>query len=103
MCIRDRPEAPADDTLAMMGATASKISESAMTAPGKQFGAPLREELVPAHLMVPEATTVALEPEPSAGPTTEPTEPTGEQIDAALRQMSAAPRSPCLLYTSRCV
>jgi TonB family protein len=90
----ERPEAPADDTLAMMGATASKISESAMTAPGKQFGAPLREELVPAHLMVPEATTVALEPEPSAGPTTEPTEPTGEQIDAALRQMSAAPRSP---------
>jgi len=103
----EQPEAPPDDTLAMMGATASKISESAMTAPGKQFGAPQREELVPAHQMVPEATTVALEPEPSTepgaepsvGPAGEPTEPTGEQIDAALRQMSAAPRSPAPVGT----
>jgi TonB family protein len=86
------PEAPAEDTLAMMSATASKIELPALTAPGKEPGMPLREELVPAHLMVPEASAMA----PMPALNIEQTEPSGEQIDAALRQMSVAapPSSP---------
>ena len=85
-------EAPAEDTLAMMRETASKIELPTLNPPGKEPGMSLREELVPAHQIVPESSAVALMP----APITEQTEPTGEQIDAALRQMSGAapPRSP---------
>ncbi|HXA76242.1 MAG TPA: TonB family protein [Candidatus Acidoferrales bacterium] len=89
-----QPSAPAEDTLAMMSATASKIHLPNMVAPGKESGGPLREELMPAHEMVPDSSSMSSVPVPSFEPavTTEsnPTEPTGEQIDAALRQMSGA-------------
>jgi TonB family protein len=86
------PEEPAEDTLAMMSETASKVELPALTPPEKEPVVSLREELVPAHQMVPETSAVALVPALS----TEQTEPTGEQIDAALKQMSGAaqPTSP---------
>jgi TonB family protein len=76
----------------MMSETASKIQLPAVTPPAKEPVVSLREELVPAHQMVPETSPVTVEP--LAG--TEQTEPTGEQIDAALKQMSgtALPPSP---------
>lgn len=89
------PESPADDTLAMMSETAHKIDQSAMTKPGKESGTHPHEELVPAYEMVPQVAVAPTEPsepppaEASASPA-QPTEPTGEQIDAALRQMSGA-------------
>lgn len=86
------PEVPAEDTLAMMSETASKIQLAPPPPPVKEPGASLREELVPAHQMVPQTSAVALEPVLG----TEHREPTGEQIDAALKQMSGAalPSSP---------
>jgi TonB family protein len=94
---KEQPEAPAEDSLAMMGETASQIHLPNMIAPGKESGVPLREELVPAHEMVPNSSAPPSAPDPSFEPaaTTEShsTEPTGEQIDAALRQMSSAVRA----------
>jgi TonB family protein len=93
----EQPGAPAEDNLAMMSETASKIDLPNMIAPGKGSGGPLREELVPAHQMVPDPSAAPSVPAPSFEPavTTESNsaEPTGEQIDAALRQMSGATRA----------
>jgi periplasmic protein TonB len=70
----EQPESPAEN-LAMMGAPASSA-----TVPPKPMS--LREELVAAHEVVPEPPTSA-EPAPDS-------EPTGEEIDAALQKLSAA-------------
>ena len=89
-----QPETPAEDSLAMMSETASNIHLPNMVKPGKEAEGPLREELVPAHEMVPNSSAAPSVDVPSFEPvvTTEshPTEPTGEQIDAALKQMSGA-------------
>ncbi len=82
-----QPAAPGDDTLAMMSQSASNVVLPAQ--------ASLREELVPAHeivpqIAIPEAATRDFEPAVSAEGN-QPTEPTGDQIDAALRQMAGAP------------
>jgi len=81
----EQPAAPAEDTLAMMSESAPNVVMPAT--------ASLREELVPAHEMIPETAAAALVPAPTMEPT-EATEPTGEQIDAVLRQMSGALHSP---------
>lgn len=73
-------EAAAENSLAMMSATASEVKLPPAKAPEEETSGPPREILVPAHEMVPETP-----PAPS------PTEPTGEQIDAALRTMVAVP------------
>jgi TonB family protein len=92
-----QPEASAEDSLAMMSETASNIHLPNMVKPGKEAEGPLREELVPAHEMVPNssaAPTVDVPGfEPAATTESHPTEPTGEQIDAALKQMSGAARA----------
>jgi TonB family protein len=85
---------PADDPLAMMLETASKIDVPSMSTPGKESGMPLREELMSAHEMAPDPSAVPV-PMPDFEPaaTTDApaaTVPTGEQIDAALKQMSGA-------------
>ncbi len=91
-----QPEAPAEDSLAMMSETASNIHLPNMVKPGQEAERPLplREELVPAHEMVPNSSAAPSVDIPTfeAAATTEsnPTEPTGEQIDAALKQMSGA-------------
>jgi TonB family protein len=85
----EETEAAADNSLAMMSATASEVKLPPVKAPEPeetpQVQKPpgrLREELVPAHEMVPaNPTAPATSPAPSA------TVPTGEQIDAALRSM----------------
>jgi outer membrane biosynthesis protein TonB len=86
----------ADDPLAMMLETSSKIDVGSMTNPGKESGMPMREELMSAHEMAPDPSAMPVAvpdfipavtvdaPEPSASV------PTGEQIDAALKQMSGA-------------
>jgi protein TonB len=74
------PEA-VENTLEMMSATASDVVIPA---------APMREELVAAHEVVPApaaAASVIEDPE-------EWRAPTGEEIDAALRTMSGTPTSP---------
>ncbi len=75
-------EAAADNSLAMMGSTASEANLPPAKAPEEEEkrSGPPREELVPAHEMIPQTP-----PAPSA------TEPTGEQIDAALRAIARAP------------
>lgn len=85
-------EAAAENSLAMMSATASEVKLPPAQvsdldpplppakAPQEEIPRPRREELVPAHEMVPETP-----PAPAA------TEPTGEQIDAAVRTMAAVP------------
>jgi TonB family protein len=89
-----QPEAPAEDSLAMMSETASNIHLPNMVKPGKEAEGPLREELVPAHEMVPNSSAAPSVDvpsfEPAATTDSNPTEPTGEQIDAALKQMSGA-------------
>ena len=94
----EETEAAADNSLAMMSATASEVKLPPVKAPEPeekpQAQIPkgrLREELVPAHEMVPETSSapVALAT-PSAPPAPSATEPTGEQIDAALRSMEGA-------------
>lgn len=93
---------PNDDPLAMMLETASRIDVPSMNKPGESSG-PLREELMPAHEMAPDpSSTVAHVPDFEPAVTTESaatsassaTEPTGEQIDAALKQMSARAATP---------
>jgi TonB family protein len=94
---------PADDPLAMMLQTASKIDVPSMTKPGTESGMPLREELMAAYEMAPDPSTATVRVpdfEPArvvdAAPVSAPErpasakEPTGEQIDAALKQMSGA-------------
>jgi TonB family protein len=93
----EQPAAAAEDNLAMMSESTSKIHLPNMITPGKESGGPLREELMPAYEMAPDSPAVPSVPAPDFEPavTTESsaTEPTGEQIDAALRQMSGAARS----------
>lgn len=98
---------PGDDSLAMMLETASKIDVRSMTAPNKESGvpdsrSPLREELMAAHEMAPDASAApASVPvpdfEPAATTNSPAAEPTGEQIDAALKQMSGAAPAPAQL------
>ena len=101
------PSGSSDDPLAMMLQTASKIDVPSMTRPDKESGMPLKEELMATHEMAPDAAHaphfpdptaesfgLPSEPAPATAPTTEShsaSEPTGDQIDAALKQMSAAP------------
>jgi TonB family protein len=95
--MREPSGKPADDPLAMMLETASKIDVPSMTRPGKESGVPLQEELMSAHEMAPDPSAIPI-PMPdfepaatSSAPTGAPTGvPTGEQIDAALKQMSVA-------------
>ena len=90
--------APTDDTLAMMHATAPNIDVPSMTAPNKESGVPdsnvpLREELMAAHEMAPDPSAAPVpvpDFEPATTTNSRATEPTGEQIDAALKQMSGA-------------
>jgi TonB family protein len=89
-----KSEAPAEDNLAMMSESTSKIHLPNMVKPGKESGGSLREELVPAHEMVPNSAVAPDVPvpdfEPAATTASDMAEPTGEQIDAALKQMSGA-------------
>ncbi len=87
--------AATDDTLAMMHSTASRIDVPSMTAPNKESGVPLREELMAAHEMAPDPSAASApvpvpDFEPAATTNSPATEPTGEQIDAALKRMSGA-------------
>ncbi len=82
---RVEAEARDENSLAMMSTNASEVKLPPAKAPEEQEeeekpSGPRREVLVPAHEMVPDTP-----PAPSA------TEPTGEQIDAALRAMAAVP------------
>ena len=91
------PDAHSEDDLAMMSGTVSNIVAKDMTSPAKESGQPLREEVMPAFEMAPSSG-----PDPSVHiPDFEPAvvvsasplaagEPTGQQIDAALKQMSDA-------------
>jgi TonB family protein len=84
---------PADDPLAMMLETASKIDVPSMSTPGKESGVPLQEELMSAHEMAPDPSAIPVpmpDFEPAATSAAPPSVPTGEQIDAALKQMSVA-------------
>src|SRR6185437_5755160 len=76
----EETEAAAENSLAMMSAPASEVKLPAAQAPEEEEKPKgrLREELVPAHEMVPEPP-----PAPAA------TEPTGEQIDAAGSGMAS--------------
>jgi TonB family protein len=92
--------APNDDPLAMMLETASRIDVPSMNKPGESSG-PLREELMPAHEMAPDPSSAVahvpdFEPAVTTGSSSasSATEPTGEQIDAALKQMSARAATP---------
>lgn len=89
-------ETPAEDDLAMMSGTASNIVAKDMTSPAKESGQSLREELMPAHEMAPNSAAESavhipdFEPAATFESATSATEPTGQQIDAALKQMSDA-------------
>jgi hypothetical protein len=99
---------PSDDPLAMMLQTASKIDVPSMTRPDKESGMPLKEELMSAHEMAPDVAPAPHFPDPTAesfgaasqselaSTTKSPAaaEPTGDQIDAALKQMSSAAAPP---------
>lgn len=104
-------EAAADDSLAMMEATASELKlpppqvqelDPPLPPPPPPAPAPqeipkgrLREELVPAHEMVPEMRQASIAPPaPAASSAPFSADPTGEQIDAALRRMEAALAPP---------
>ena len=82
---------PTDDPLAMMLQTASKIDVPSMTKPGAEPVVPLREDLMAAHEMAPGPSAAQAHVptfEPAATADRPSSEPTGEQIDAALKQMS---------------
>ncbi len=93
---------PNEDNLAMMSQTASNIEAKNMTNPAKESGVgPLREELVPAHEVVtgnsgtPHLSVPDFEPAATPESAASATEPTGEQIDAALKKMKGAvPTAP---------
>jgi periplasmic protein TonB len=91
--MREPSGRPADDPLAMMLETASKIDVPSMTTPGKESGVPLQEELMSAHEMAPDPSAIPVpmpDFEPAATSAAPGSVPTGEQIDAALKQMSVA-------------
>jgi TonB family protein len=99
-------DVPGDDPLAMMLETASKIDVPSMTKPGTDSGGPLREELMPAHEMAPDPSGAAApvpDFEPAATANSPASEPSGEQIDAALKQMSGAARAASPLAGSDAV
>jgi len=103
------PSESADDPLAMMLQTASRIDVPSMSRPDKESGMPLKEEVMSAHEMAPDpahaphfpdptAESFGLPPQPEPAPTPASesraaSEPSGDQIDAALKQMSA-PAAP---------
>jgi len=98
--------APGEDPLAMMLQTASNIDAASMIRPGKESGMPsLKEELMASHEMAPDAAhtphfpdptaeSFGLPPEPAAEESHGAAAPTGDQIDAALKQMTAASAPP---------
>jgi hypothetical protein len=91
--MREPSGKPADDPLAMMLETASKIDVPSMTRPGKESGVPQHEELMSAHEMAPDPSAIPVampDFEPAATSAAPASVPTGEQIDAALKQMSVA-------------
>jgi protein TonB len=92
--MREPSGKPADDPLAMMLETASKIDVPSMSTPGKESGVPLHEELMSAHDVAPDPSVIPVpmpDFEPAATSSAAPASvPTGEQIDAALKQMSVA-------------
>jgi periplasmic protein TonB len=99
-------DVPGEDPLAMMLETASKIDVPSMSKPGTESGGSLREELMPAHEMAPDPSAVAApipDFEPAATVDRTATEPTGDQIDAALKQMSGAARATSPLAGSDAV
>src|SRR6202034_526159 len=91
--MREPSGKPADDPLAMMLETASKIDVPSMTTPGKESGFPLHEELMSAHEAAPDPSAISVpmpDFEPAATSAAPASVPTGEQIDAAMKQMSVA-------------
>src|SRR5271155_1367099 len=90
------PDAHSEDDLAMMSGTVSNIVAKDMTSPAKESGQSLREELMPAHEMAPSAGSEPAVHIPDfesavvAGSPLAAGEPTGQQIDAALKEMSDA-------------
>jgi TonB family protein len=91
--MREPSGKPADDPLAMMLETASKIDVPSMTTPGKESGLPLQEDLMSAHEMAPDPSAIPVpmpDFEPAATTAAPASVPTGEQIDAAMKQMSVA-------------
>ena len=91
--MREPSGKPADDPLAMMLETASKIDVPSMTTPGKESGLPPQEELMSAHEMAPDPSAIPVplpDFEPAATSAVPANVPTGEQIDAAMKQMSVA-------------
>jgi TonB family protein len=91
--MREPSGKPADDPLAMMLETASKIDVPSMTTPGKESGLPPQEELMSAHEMAPDPSAIPVpmpDFEPAATTAAPASVPTGEQIDAAMKQMSVA-------------
>jgi hypothetical protein len=87
-----RPE----DDLAMMSGTVSNIVAKDMTSPAKESGQSLREEVMPAFEMAPSSGSESsvhipdFEPAVVAASPLAAGEPTGQQIDAALKRMSDA-------------
>ena len=56
--MREPSGKPADDPLAMMLETASKIDVPSMSTPGKESGVPLHEELMSAHEVAPDPSAI---------------------------------------------
>jgi periplasmic protein TonB len=85
-----------EDDLAMMSGTVSNIVAKDMTSPAKESGQSLREEVMPAFEMAPSSGPESsvhipdFEPAVVAASPFAAREPTGQQIDAALKQMSDA-------------
>jgi outer membrane biosynthesis protein TonB len=98
----EQPESQGENALAMMSTTASTVTFLPAASQSEETSGPRREILVPAYEAVPEtpdgpaapAPPAAPEPPAFTAPSTPPVEPTGEQIDAALRQLSSLPHSP---------
>jgi TonB family protein len=100
---------PSEDPLAMMLETSAKIDVPSMRKPGTGSGGSLQEELMPAHEMAPDPSAVVapvpdFEPAVTTDSPMSAAEPTGEQIDAALKQMSGAaaplPGADALAHTA---
>jgi hypothetical protein len=92
--MREPSGMPSDDPLAMMLENSAKIDVPSMTNPSKESGMPLREELMSAHEMAPDINAAPISVpdfEPAVTSDKPGSEPTGEQIDAALKQMTSAP------------
>jgi TonB family protein len=91
--MREPSGRPADDPLAMMLENSAQIDVPSMTNPSKESGMPLKEELMSAHEMAPDPNAAPISVpdfEPAVTSDKPSSEPTGEQIDAALKQMTSA-------------